>query len=313
MPPDDPEAPTLADLLDDLAGRPDEGTRLSRLRARAVAAAERATTWGPAAPVAEVGWRAYRRDQAMAGSVLASAVAYRLFIWVLPLMLVLVAGLGLVTPGADDAAQVVDDAGLGGVIADSIGDATESTSAWARLAIVVGGSLALLYETYVLLRALRATSAFAWRVPVRPMRAPVVKTLTLLGLILGAAAAGSVTRALGDYIDAPLGWVVASVALLTWPVAFVALSVYLLPTRTSRWTAHLPGGLLLSGLMVGIHLFNILVLFPWLARKQETYGVLGVAAGILFSLFVLGRALSVSATLNAVLYDGRRRAGPAEP
>jgi hypothetical protein len=44
--------------------------------------------------------------------------------------------------------------------------------------------------------------------------------------------------------------------------------------------------------MTLISLFNALFLFPWLSRQEETYGVLGVAAGL-------------AAALNAVLNERR--------
>lgn len=297
-------------MLGDLAGRPDEGTRLSRMRARAVATAERATTWGPLAPFAELGWRVYRRDQSIAGSVLASALAYRLFIWVLPLMLVLVGGLGLARPGEGEAAAALDDAGLGSVVAQSVGDAADATSLWARIALVIGGSMVLIYETYVLLRALRAASAFAWRIPVSPIRRPVHHTLILLALILGSFAAGSFTRAIADAVGPPLGWVVGVAVLVLWPAAFIVLSVVLLPGPRGI-VAHLPGAALFTVLMAGIHLFNVLILIPWIARKQETYGALGLAAGVLLALFVAARALIASAALNAVVQEDRHP--PATP
>lgn len=303
----DPETETLSDLLGDLAGRPDEGNRLSRLRVRAVGAAERATTWGPVGPLAEVGWRAYRRDQAIAGSVLASAIAYRLFIWILPLTLVLTAALGLVATGDGEAGQVLEDAGIGSVVADSIGEATQTSSLLARVAVIVSGLVVLLYETYVLLRALRATSAFAWRVPVRPMRRPARRSAALLGILLAAFAAGAVTKALAHTTDAPVGWIVALAALAIWPCAFLAMSIWLLPSAARGWTAHLPGALVFSALAVGIHLFNLLILLPYIARKEETYGVLGLAAGVLLSLFVMSRALAVCSALNAILHEDRQR------
>ena len=47
------------------------------------------------------------------------------------------------------------------------------------------------------------------------------------------------------------------------------------------------------------------MLFPWITRKEETYGVLGVAAGLLFSFFLMGRAVELAASLNAVLSERR--------
>lgn len=119
-------AETLADQLAQLASRPAADTRLDRLRVRALDLAQRATTWGPMAPVAEVGWRTIRRDASIGGSVLGAALAYRLFIWLLPLALVIVLGLGLVTSQVEeDTADVLREAGLTGFIAASIKETSE--------------------------------------------------------------------------------------------------------------------------------------------------------------------------------------------
>ena len=75
----------------------------------------------------------------------------------------------------------------------------------------------------------------------------------------------------------------------------------LLPNGAERWTSHLPGAALFYLMVAAIHLFTALILYPWIARKQETYGVLGVAAGVLLTLYVISRALVISTALNAVL------------
>jgi uncharacterized BrkB/YihY/UPF0761 family membrane protein len=290
---------TLAALIGDLGGRPLPEGRLGRLQARAVALAERLTTWGPVGPLAEMGWRIFRRDQSIAGSVMASALAYRLFIWILPLALLLVAGLGPVADAiGGDPADYVEDAGLPSYVAESVGAATDGLTPLGLVAVLVSTSVVLLYETYVLLRALRAVSAFSWGVPVRSLRHPVPATLTLLGLLVGLLAVGALTGRIADAAGGlPFGWILAIVSLTAAPILFVLMFVMVLP--------HV---------MVGaIHLFNALILYPWVGHKEATYGALGVAAGIMLSLFVTSRALVVATALNAVLQDDRRAAAGTRP
>ena len=299
---------TLAALLGDLAGQPVSESRLGRLQARGLHLAERGTTWGPTGPIAEIGWRTFRRDQSVAGSVMASALAYRLFVWMLPLALLVVGGLGLASEaGGGDSTAFAEDAGLTGYFAESVGDATDATGGFTRLAVIVSASLVLLYETYVLLRALRAVSALSWGVPVRTMRHPATQTLILLGLLVGLVVGGVLTKQISDVADVPVGWLVALVSLGVAPCFYVLMSMLVLPNGADRWTSHLPGAALFYVMVAAIHLFTVLVLYPWIARKQETYGVLGVAAGVLLTLFVISRALVISTALNAVLQ--RQRGG----
>ena len=308
------EPDTLAALLGDLAGQPVPDSRLGRMQARALHLAERMTTWGPAGPLAEVGWRTFRRDQSVAGGVMASALAYRLFVWMLPLALLLVGGLGLLAEASDgDPTTYVEDAGITGYFAESIGDATDSIGGFTRLAVIVSASLVLLYETYVLLRALRAVSALTWRVPVRAMRHPATQTLILLGLLLAIVVAGGLTKRISGVADVPVGWLIALVSLAVAPCFYVLLCMLLLPNGAERWTSHLPGAALFYLMVAAIHLFTALILYPWIARKQETYGVLGVAAGVLLTLYVISRALVISTALNAVLQSDRAGRQAAQP
>jgi uncharacterized BrkB/YihY/UPF0761 family membrane protein len=300
LPPED-----LRGALESLGGSPAEG-RLGQLRQRLLSWAERISTWGPTGPIAEVAWQVFRRDQAIAGSVLAAAVAYRLFVWLLPLSLLVVGGLGAVASGrGEPAADYAEDAGIGDVFADSIGAAADAPGPIGRALLIGTASVVLLYETYLLLRAFRTVSAFAWRVPLTPMRRPAERALMLLGLLVATAATAALTNRLADLLGAPLGWVLALASLAILPAFYVILSTVLLPSGATRWTDHLPGAALFYLAMAGIHLFNSLILFPWISRKEETYGVLGVAAGILLSLFIFGRAMELCAALNAVLHERR--------
>jgi len=66
------------------------------------------------------------------------------------------------------------------------------------------------------------------------------------------------------------------------PLLWLVLSWFLLPHGTVEWSELVPGALVVGIGVAGISLFNTLVLFPWLVEREETYGVLGIAAGLLF-------------------------------
>ena len=88
-------------------------------------------------------------------------------------------------------------------------------------------------------------------------------------------------------------------------VIFLAFAWWLLPHAASDWTQVAPGAALVGVAVILIGVFNWLILYPWLSQKEETYGVLGVAAGLLFSFFLIGRTIEVAASLNAVLAERR--------
>lgn len=301
-PPRDPDAyESLAAQLAELANRPVGDGRLERARARAIASAQRATSSGPLKGVAEIAWRTARRDAAVGGSVLAAALAYRIFIWLLPLALVLVLSVGWLA----NSSSVLNDAGVGGYFARSVATAAENVNGWARVTGLAVGCVVLVFETFALLRALRAVTAIAWRQPVRRTTHPGRDTLLFLVWVLAFTAAASGGSAIRRKLEFPLDVVawVGSFVLLS--ALFVALAWTLLPHAATHWRELVPGGLLVGGAVLLIGLFNWLVLYPWLSQKEETYGVLGVAAGLLFGFFLIGRTMELAASLNAVLAEQR--------
>ena len=74
------------------------------------------------------------RDAEVGGGIIAGALAYRLFIWLLPFALVLVAGLGFAADAADSSPEsAADELGLGGLVSSSIEGAAQSPSRWYAL------------------------------------------------------------------------------------------------------------------------------------------------------------------------------------
>jgi uncharacterized BrkB/YihY/UPF0761 family membrane protein len=304
---------TLAAQLAALASVPAGDTRIERARSRLVALAQRATTWGPFEPIAEVGWRTLRRDSSIGGSVLGAALAYRIFIWLLPFTLMVVLSLAVVAGRTDgDVTQVVKEAGLTGFMAHSVANAANGTSGWAIVTALVATLVVLLYQTSALFRAIRAITALAWGLPVTRVPNAARSGLLFLGWMVAflvvAGSAAPIRHALGFPLDLLANLVAYGAGL---PFLWLVLSWLLLPHRAGRWAELVPGALLV-GVGVGtVGLVAALVLFPWLSGREETYGVLGVAAGLLFGFFLVGRTMELAASLNATLAEERgRRVAP---
>jgi hypothetical protein len=100
------------------------------------------------------------RDAEVAGGVIAGALAYRLFIWLLPAGLVFVGGLGVIAGALSDSPNgVAGKLGLGGIVSHSLKSASNSHSPW--YALIVGVPI-LLYATRSVLRVLIGTHRLAW-------------------------------------------------------------------------------------------------------------------------------------------------------
>jgi membrane protein len=241
--------------------------------------------------------------------VLGAALAYRIFIWLLPFVLVLILGLALAAGQSQvSVAELVDDAGVTGFIASSVAEAAEGTRGWAVVSALVVTVLVLLYQSSALLRSIRAVTALAWRLPVSRVPSPARSTLVFLAWLIGFVAVGSSAAPIRHALEFPLD-VVADLVVYGagLPLLWLTLSWFLLPHGAARWTELVPGALLVGFGIGAIGLFNSLVLFPWLVEREETYGVLGIAAGLLFGFFLIGRTIELAAALNATLAEERRR------
>lgn len=150
-------------------------------------------------------------------------------------------------------------------------------------------------------------TALAWKLPVHPPARPARTSLLFLGWVVVFVAVVSSASPLRRALEFPLD-VLASVAVYALlPALYLVLAWALLPHAAEDWREFVPGAALFAVGVAGIGLFNVLVLFPWLAEREATYGVLGVAAGLLFGFFLFGRTVELAAALNAELAHSRRR------
>ena len=112
-----------------------------------------------------------------------------------------------------------------------------------------------------------------------------------------------------------VGWIrhsdqVAGVtALLVYALllggAWLALARHL-PRRDVGWKALVPGAALVALGMLFVNAFNVYLTSRLVEERADTYGALGVATALLFSLYLVGRVIVGSAVLNATL-DARRQ------
>ena len=251
----------------------------------------------------EVCFRWIECDKDIAGGVLGGGLAYRFFFWALSLSLVTAGGLGIAARSNVDVASTAVDAGLGEEVADTVATAAQQAES-GRWWLLVTGLWLFLWFSWGLLHALWLTHAAAWR-----MRPPPITSLPKALVVV--VAVPIVLAAL----EAGAGWVRGSVGLEAGAIATVAVSVAVasgwlwastkLPARAVPWKAFLPGAIFLAVGFTALHIFTVYYLGEKLARSSELYGELGLAATMLFYLFLLGRGVVWSAELNAVVWQVR--------
>jgi membrane protein len=249
----------------------------------------------------DLGMALVERDSSIGGGLLAGALAYRLFVLLLPTALLLVSGLGLYADAADKSASAVaKDAGLHGLIASEVAATASGRRGWIVFVLMLP---VVLYALAKLYRAVAIAHVIAWYGSGRGART-TPRGIGLLGLALVASVfAAELT-----------GWVrrsndVGGVAALAAYLAVVGCAWLLvsmqLPHREAGWVGLLPGACVVGVGLLAVNVFNVYVTTRIVENRANTYGALGIAAALLFSLVLVGRVIVISAELNASLHDRR--------
>ena len=239
------------------------------------------------------------RDAEVGGGILSAALAYRLFIWLLPLALVVVAGLGFAAEASsgspEDAARSL---GFEGLVSNSVASAAKSPNRW--YALLIGIPL-LLWATRGLLRSLVVTHRLVWGdVRTSVAKPTVVRSLEFLALLLGLFVVSTVASAVRGWSTGP-GIVATILAIAPYAGVWLLIAVRL-PHGAAPWTALVPGAILYAAGTEVIHAVIAYAITPWAIAKQGTYGALGLAAALLVGLFLISRLVVGSAVVNATLW-----------
>jgi len=247
----------------------------------------------------DVGFDLVERDSANGGGLLAGALAYRLFVLLLPTTLLLVSGLGLYAGTVDKSpAKVAEEAGLHGLIASQVASAASGRSRWIVFLVMIP---AVLYAVVALYRATAKVHAIVWHGSGRGVRL----TPRGVGVYMGALVLQLVAVEIVGWIRRvdQVGGLAALLVYLVLAGGGWFLVSTPLPHRDAPWPTLLPGALLFGVGALLINVFNVYITTRLVEGRANTYGALGVAAALLFSLVLVGRLMVVSAELNASLDD----------
>lgn len=203
----------------------------------------------------DLGVRMYERDRDSAGSVVGSAIAFRLFLFFVPLLLLLVGVVGflsaLIDPGD------ISEAGISGRLATQIESALTQadSSRWVALAV---GLIGLATTGRTLSKVLIQANCLAWRLPIQK-KAPVRVIVAMVGLMFTV---GVVTMVI-NRIRVDLGVGVASVSFLAACAVYIGawgVLMVLLPRSTTDPGAVVPGAVLVGVTLTALQLVSQLYL-----------------------------------------------------
>jgi uncharacterized BrkB/YihY/UPF0761 family membrane protein len=243
------------------------------------------------------------RDSEVGGGLMAGALAYRIFIWLLPFALVVVAGIGIASSASESPESAAKSLGLQGIVASSVAQAARGSSRWYALLI---GVPILLWATRSLLKALVVVHRLVWGDLRRAVPKPTAgATLRFLVLLVGYFAIFELARAVQSWTGSvTLRILVGLLGIFAW---WLVLSSRL-PHRDAAWRELLPGAAMMA---VGLELIasvGTFLIAPRIESSQSTYGALGVAATLLFGLYLISRLVVASAVVNVTVWERRSAA-----
>jgi membrane protein len=250
-------------------------------------------------PLLDVGLRIYQRDVESAGSVVGSALAFRLFLLFVPMTLFVVGLLGFLAEwvGASD---VNDAIGLNGTLASEINTALTQPNS-TRWIATFAGLFGMIWAGRSLSKVMVSASCLAWRIPVTTKA-----SLRVVGSVVGLVATMALVATVINRIRLDLGLAVAGLSFLAtvviYGIAWMVISM-LLPRATRDPGALLPGAFLLGAVLAGMEAISQLYLPDKLGRASALYGALATTIVTLGWFFFIGRAMIFGLSLDAVIYE----------
>lgn len=241
-------------------------------------------------------FRSWERDGEVGGGILAGAVAYRLFIFSLPLSLFLMSTCTLLAHAFGvDLDAIGQQYGLLGVIAAQVARTGQTTpTAWLATTSLVAAVLV----TRSLIRSVTIVHALAWRQPVGASKLPTRSALIFAAAIIGQLGLVIVVGVVRQWAAGPIG-LGAVLAMLLAIIAMWWMVSMRLPHGSARARDLLPGACLYGVGVLGVQIFNNSLLERLMTTKSTTYGALGAAAAVLVGFYLIGRLMVGSAVLNA--------------
>jgi uncharacterized BrkB/YihY/UPF0761 family membrane protein len=249
---------------------------------------------------------------AAGGGVLAGAVAFRIFLFLVPYTFVVVVVFGLGGSAADqDPATLARDAGIGGLAAKafaSVGD----LSTGQRILSFGLATFALLLATRALLKVLRIVHALIWHTRAGKPASAARSVGALVLIVTVSLALAMLVGKIRD-VSSILG-IVATLLFIAVPVvAWLFVSWHMPHPDDLPWTALVSGALFLG---LGLEVLHVITVY-WIAHlvesKTDTYGALGFALAMLLWAYLLGRLVTTAAVINESLwsrYQERQQARP---
>ncbi|MGD9571444.1 MAG: YihY/virulence factor BrkB family protein [Thermoleophilia bacterium] len=253
------------------------------------------------------GFAIAERDRERLGGLLAGAVAYRMFLWLLPYALLVVGILGAIT-GLDEETpdKLARDLGMQSLLTDVLKDAASQRGWWIAILLGLFGTA---YAGIGAVRSLRIAHAAAWGVAPDKMTRPLMASGVLFGIVIGLSLASVLVGFIRE--RSPLGGLVAILlTILLYFIVWLRVSAYM-PRRPTPMRALVPGALIVAVGLEILHMVTVYYLADRAERATSVYGTIGAALTLLLWLFILARLMVGGAVVNAELWREKEAARAA--
>jgi membrane protein len=234
--------------------------------------------------------------------VLAAAVAFRLFMFLVPYAFVMVTGFGLASTAAgQDPGDAARSAGISGLFATAVSSTSTPSLANRLIALAVGG-FALALTARSLVGVLWVVHRLIWRV--QPTRKPTPwAPLILVGFVTVLFGMADLFSWVGSQ-SLGLRIVAFFLSILVSAAAWF-LASWLFPRDDCALWALLPGALIV-GVGVGVlQILTITYVVHVVTRKSALYGAIGIALALLLWTYFAGRLFTAAIAANASLWKHR--------
>jgi uncharacterized BrkB/YihY/UPF0761 family membrane protein len=261
-------------------------------------------------PGVDAAFGAFGHDRTVGGKLLACAIAYRLFLWLLPMALVITAIAGFVHSGHGDPKEITTSLGMGDYVGNTVNQAAEQADR-SRFVVLGIGVFALYSASAAGAKTFVAVNGIIWRTTIRRPR----RVFRAAGAFCGTAVLA---------LSVPLGanWIrhaspgdIGLAATLATFLGFAALwfaVAWMLPHRDAPWSSLIVGSLVAAFATQVFHLVSVYFLTNKLKSSSELYGSLGAAAAVLLWLYIIGRLVVANAVINATTWDRMAASQEAE-
>lgn len=257
-------------------------------------------------PALDAAFDVGERDRDVAGSLLAGAVAFRLFLWLVPFSLAAVTVMGWIAADTDlTTGDLARRFGIVGVAARYVSDASEQSTTTLVVVLVIS-LYALLLASRSSVRAIRLAHLIAWRMPIVRFRGSMAAALWFAGGATGLVVVAGLINTVRTRHPGPGIVLLLALMVLYGGVWFGASRALPHPPEVPS-RALVPGAILFAIGAEVLHVITVVWYAKRLEHSSELYGGLGAAVVLLAWLYLLGRLTISSAVVNASLW---RRSHP---